>query len=72
MHCGDLDHRVASILPPFNVVHAQVVRKAATPEVLTDTQAEVFYAAASNPRSVVQIPAPLSSNDFWDLVTGNR
>jgi hypothetical protein len=25
MHCGDQDTRVSSILPPFNVLHAQVV-----------------------------------------------
>lgn len=27
MHCGDLDHRIASILPPFNTLHAQVIQK---------------------------------------------
>ncbi|EGW54052.1 hypothetical protein TevJSym_ar00670 [endosymbiont of Tevnia jerichonana (vent Tica)] len=27
MHCADLDYQVFSILPPFNVVHAQVVKK---------------------------------------------
>jgi chitodextrinase len=31
MHCGDLDTRIASILPPYNVLHAQVVQKGATP-----------------------------------------
>ncbi|MBL3600431.1 MAG: hypothetical protein JMN25_11250 [gamma proteobacterium endosymbiont of Lamellibrachia anaximandri] len=25
MHCGDLDTRVSSILPPFNVLHATVI-----------------------------------------------
>ncbi len=30
MHCGDLDTRVASILPPFNVLHTQVVARAGT------------------------------------------
>ena len=29
MHCGDLDTRIASILPPFQVLHAQVVQKGA-------------------------------------------
>ena len=26
MHCADLDYKIFSILPPFNVVHAQVIR----------------------------------------------
>src|SRR5512141_386782 len=34
MHCGDLDQRVASILPPFNVLHAQVLRKGRVPLIL--------------------------------------
>ena len=25
MHCGDLDHPIVSILPPFNVLHTQVL-----------------------------------------------
>ena len=70
MHCGDLDHRVASILPPFNVVHAQVVRKASIPEILTVNQAGVFYAAASNPQDPAMQELPASSvfkTNFWDL-----
>lgn len=50
MHCGDFDTRVSSILPPFNVVHATVVQKGATPSVLTPADSvEVYYSAASNP-----------------------
>jgi hypothetical protein len=30
MHCGDLDTRISSILPPFNVLHAQVVQRGIT------------------------------------------
>jgi len=70
MHCGDLDHRVASILPPFNVVHAQVVWKGATPVILTGTHTEIFYAAASNPQDPVAhvLPAPtVFKTNFWDL-----
>ena len=32
MHCGDLDTRVASILPPFQVLLSQVIQKGATPD----------------------------------------
>ena len=30
MHCTDQDFQIFSILPPFNVVHAQVIRKGVT------------------------------------------
>lgn len=48
MHCGDLDTRVASILPPFNVVNAQVLTIGATPTLQTpqnNTRLEVVYSA---------------------------
>jgi hypothetical protein len=50
MHCGDLDTRVASILPPFNVILAQVVRKGPRPTLIRNPAVVgVFYSAASNP-----------------------
>jgi len=51
MHCGDLDTRISSILPPFNVLHAQLVQRGITglPQLLTEGQAELYYSAASNP-----------------------
>jgi hypothetical protein len=77
MHCGDLDHRVVSILPPFNVVHAQVILKGATPRILNDTEARVFYSAASNPKDpALQLApeAPIFKTNFWNTNsrTGNR
>jgi hypothetical protein len=48
MHCGDLDTRVSSILPPFQVLLAQVIQKGAKPTILGPTQASVSYIAASN------------------------
>jgi len=48
MHCGDLDTRVSSILPPFQVLLAQVIQKGAKPVILDNTQASVTYTAASN------------------------
>lgn len=48
MHCMDQEYSVFSILPPFNVVHAQVVmRDAAGRPYLTDS-VEVFYDAVSD------------------------
>lgn len=72
MHCGDLDHRVASILPPFNVLHAQAIQKgtsAANPEILTSADIDVVYSAASNPNDpalAATSSAPVYKTNFWD------
>jgi hypothetical protein len=79
MHCGDLDHRVVSILPPFNVLHALVIQKGTSstgPSILTKSSVNVVYSAASNPNDpVLQIAGPASvyKTNFWDtnLSTGN-
>ena len=49
MHCGDLDTRVSSILPPFQVLLAQVIQRGPQPSVLGPSQVNVLYSAASNP-----------------------
>jgi hypothetical protein len=72
MHCGDLDHRVASILPPFNVLHALVIQKGTSnspPRILTPAEVQVFYSAASNPNDPAlqsQPSAPIFKTNFWD------
>jgi hypothetical protein len=80
MHCADLDYQIFSILPPFSVVHAQVLRRGtadANPEILTDEQAEMVYSAVSSPDD----PAGAGSinttsqnvgggfkTNFWELI----
>lgn len=58
MHCGDLDTRISSILPPFNVLHAQVVRRGdattGLPRVMNEGEVTLEYSAVSNPDD----PAP--------------
>jgi len=50
MHCGDFDTRISSVLPPFQVVHTQVIRRGSDPDILTPADGvEVVYSAASNP-----------------------
>ncbi|MBW9268358.1 MAG: PKD domain-containing protein [Candidatus Thiodiazotropha sp. (ex. Lucinisca nassula)] len=49
MHCGDFDTRISSILPPFNVLHATVIKRGLTPEILGPNDVDVYYSAASNP-----------------------
>ncbi len=75
MHCADLDQRVASILPPFNVLHAQVVKKGHVPQILDQTQVEVVYSAASNPNDPAllnPLPSNVYKSNFWDKNwTGN-
>lgn len=54
MHCGDFDTRISSILPPFNVMHAQVIQRGPMPEILTpEDGVSVYYSAASNPNDPV-------------------
>jgi len=53
MHCGDLDTRISSILPPFQVLLAQVIQKGSQPQILSPNQVDVFYSAASNPNDPI-------------------
>jgi hypothetical protein len=69
MHCGDLDQRGVSILPPFNTLHAQVLKKGAIPEVLNHSQVQVVYSAASNPQDpalATPVPTTVYKTNFWD------
>jgi hypothetical protein len=79
MHCGDLDTRISSILPPFQVLLAQVIQKGEEPELLGPNQAKVFYSAVSNPGDPILGGDPLTvfrgltadgsvyKTNFWDF-----
>ncbi|MCK4708568.1 MAG: cadherin-like domain-containing protein, partial [Gammaproteobacteria bacterium] len=77
MHCGDLDTRISSILPPFNVLHSQVVlRGTATtkPRIMNEGEVELFYSAVSNDIDPILASAPVLAKDgslykanFWDI-----
>lgn len=52
MHCADIDYQVFSILPPFNVVHAQVIQNgtgSSLPRILDNQSVDVNYQAVSSP-----------------------
>lgn len=69
MHCGNLDQRAVSILPPFNTVHAQVLRRGKLPVLLNKSQVKVVYSAASNPTDPTlasAIPSQVYKTNFWD------
>jgi hypothetical protein len=61
MHCDNLDTRIATILPPYNIVHAQVIAKAAKPTLLDNTTASVLYSAAANPNDPALAYPPVTT-----------
>ena len=78
MHCGDLDTRIASILPPFQVLLAQVIRKGADPTLNPDGVI-IEYSAAANPADPVLLQAGIDTGikldgttyktNFWNAVS---
>lgn len=49
MHCADLDYQIFSILPPYNVLHSQVIRKGGSsskPQILSNSDVDVYYKAS--------------------------
>ena len=82
MHCGDLDTRVASILPPFQVLLAQIVKKGATPtlnprDANGNLLLSVAYSAAANGSDPILDSAVFDGvmpgsgdtykTNFWDI-----
>ena len=68
MHCMDREFSVFSILPPFNVVHSQVVLRDADgkPYLADDIDVEVFYDAVADPSgSRNSYSAGVAKTDFW-------
>ncbi len=79
MHCGDLDTRISSILPPFQVLLGQVIERGATPT-LNPAGVSLEYSAASNPNDpILGVPnvqrglkadGSTYKTNFWDVVGG--
>ncbi len=75
-HCIDLDVRIATILPPFNVLHAQVVATGARPRLLTGAEAKLVYSSVANPGDPALAKTPVTAangsiykSDFGPLAT---
>lgn len=65
MHCMDREYGVFSILPPYNVVHAQVVRRtAAGPRLLTSADVTVDYDATADGNGSRNSKS-VGKTDFW-------
>ena len=79
MHCGDLDTRISSILPPFQVLLGQVIQRGATPT-LNPAGITLEYSAASNPNDPAVGPGQTFpglkgdgstyKTNFWDVIGG--
>ncbi len=67
MHCYDKDFSVFSLLPPYNVVHAQVVNKGLKPSLLNNTRAELTYAAIADPGGSLNTTS-IGKTNFWNYI----
>jgi hypothetical protein len=77
MHCGDLDTRISSILPPFQVLLAQVIEKGESPT-LNPGGVSLYYSAAYNPQDPILTQAGAFTGltddgstyktNFWDAI----
>jgi hypothetical protein len=67
MHCDDgTDYSTFAILPPYNVLHAQVFRKS-EPPVLITTGVNVTYQAMADPAGSINTISSTKTN-FWSFV----
>jgi hypothetical protein len=71
MHCMDREFSVFAILPPFNVIHAQVLDRnsSGAPELLDDTAVDVRYDGISDTAGSINsysAAGPMAKTDFWD------
>ncbi len=66
MHCMDADYGVFSILPPYNTIHAQLVRAGAL--VRDPTGVAVTYEAVADAAGSINSTS-VGKTNFWDHVT---
>jgi hypothetical protein len=67
IHCLDKDFSVFSILPPYNTLHAQVIRRGGEPQILNDTVVNVFYQAQADADGTINTTS-VGKTNFWDYV----
>ncbi len=67
MHCIDgKDYSIFSVLPPYNIIHAQLVKKGEPPVVITSGVTITYQATADTQGSVNSSSA--SKTNFWNYV----
>jgi len=65
MHCMDEDYSVFSVLPPFNTLQAQVVRKGREPVLMSPASIEVRYNAIADASGSINSTS-IGKTNFWD------
>ena len=74
MHCYDPDFKVFSLLPPFNVIHSQVIHKGLKPRLLDSRGVNLFYSGTYDPAGSINTTSGfindtgLPKTNFWDYV----
>ena len=78
MHCADLDYSTFVILPPFNVVHSQVIERGSTPRIRNASEVDVSYRAVKDASNSINSTSQnqagaVEKTNFWDINpdTGN-
>ena len=77
MHCMDQEYSIFSILPPFNILHAQVLKQDANgkPALMTDADFNVRYSAIADAAGSINTRST-GKTDFWtyapDLFVGSN
>ena len=78
MHCADLDYSTFVILPPFNVVHSQVIERGSTPRIQNAGEVNVSYRAVKDAAGSINSTSQnqagaVEKTNFWDINpdTGN-
>ena len=71
MHCADLDYSTFVILPPFNVVHSQVIERGSKPRIKNATEVNVNYQAVRDASGSINSTSQnqagaVEKTNFWD------
>jgi len=72
MHCADLDYSTFVILPPFNVVHSQVIERGDRPRILDASQVNLSYRAVQDGAGSINTTSQnqagtVQKTNFWDI-----
>ncbi len=67
MHCYDSDFSKLAVLPPYNVLRAQVVLKGQNPIILDSTRLDLTYKGIADPTGSINTTSANKTN-FWTYV----
>ncbi len=67
MHCMDKDFSVFSILPPYNTIHAHVIKRGHEPDKLSNSSVKVYYMAQADNDGTINTTS-IGKTNFWEYV----